>query len=146
MINRNSAGEPVSITIPIPRVRPLGIPVDTVSGVQEVWDAFIKPAQDRGDIQSVEERVLMAILRAVYQGIDEENILKLYTIYKNVSDYPDHKYVVREWLIQPGGQEPIAGDAWPVNTLEEARRVVPLGYTRTDRQEGDDATIKETWI
>lgn len=58
------------ITVPLPIVRPLGTPI-TSGAVQEVWDVFVKPAQDRGDIQSVEDRILMAILRAVYIGMTE---------------------------------------------------------------------------
>lgn len=56
------------VQIPVPLVRPLGISV-TTDAVQEVWDTFIKPVQDRGDVQSVEDRILMAILRAVYEGL-----------------------------------------------------------------------------
>lgn len=73
MINRTSDGIPVSITIPIPRVLPFGIPVDDVGGVQEVWDVFVKPTQDdSAPPQSIEDRMLMAILRAVYVGLSEE--------------------------------------------------------------------------
>lgn len=57
------------LTIPVPLVAPLGIPV-TAGAVQEVWDAFVRPAQERGE-QSAEDRILMAILRAVYQGMTE---------------------------------------------------------------------------
>ena len=55
--------------IPVPTVAPLGVEVDKKKFVQEVWDAFIKPLQDSGNIQSAEERVLMAILRAMYEGL-----------------------------------------------------------------------------
>lgn len=37
--------------------------------VQEVWDVFVKPDQDAGNVQSGEMRVLMAILRATYEGL-----------------------------------------------------------------------------
>lgn len=57
-----------AFTAPIPTVRPLGYEV-TAEMVQEVWDAYIKPGQDAGMPQSVEERVLMAILRSVYAGL-----------------------------------------------------------------------------
>lgn len=59
------------IGIPVPRLAPFDIEVDS-SGVQEVWDTFIKPDQDAGNVQSVETRLLMAILRAVYQGMKED--------------------------------------------------------------------------
>lgn len=54
-----------------PLVAPFGTPVDR-DAVQEVWDTFIVPTQsDDAPPQSVEERILMAILRAVYQALPE---------------------------------------------------------------------------
>jgi hypothetical protein len=61
------------ITIPIPVVAPLGIPVETKEEVYAVWDAFVKPEQDVGIPQSVEMRILMAILRAVYKGYGDRD-------------------------------------------------------------------------
>lgn len=57
-----------SITIPMPMVRPLGIPV-TKEAVQEVWDTYVKPDQDAEVPPSAEMRILMAILRSVYEGL-----------------------------------------------------------------------------
>lgn len=53
---------------PIPIVAPLGQEVDS-KAVREVWDTYIRPGQERGDVQSIEERLLMSILRAVYAGL-----------------------------------------------------------------------------
>jgi hypothetical protein len=53
-------------------VRPLSWNIAR-SDVQDVWDAFVKPLQDSGDPQSIEMRTLMAILRAVYAGLPEED-------------------------------------------------------------------------
>lgn len=53
---------------PVPTIAPLGIEMSR-DGVREVWDAFVKPKQDSGELQSVEDRALMAILRAVYEGL-----------------------------------------------------------------------------
>ena len=50
---------------PAAKVRPLGLDLDA-SAVQEVWDTFVKPQQDSGELQSVEDRILMAILRTMY--------------------------------------------------------------------------------
>jgi hypothetical protein len=55
------------MTIPVPMVAPLGIPIDA-EACQMVWDTFVKPDQDSGQPQSIEMRQLMAILRAVYEG------------------------------------------------------------------------------
>ena len=65
-------GQINTITIPVPSVAPLGIPVDSPEAVREVWDAFVKPEQDAGIPQSVEMRVLMAILRAVHAGLSDD--------------------------------------------------------------------------
>ena len=56
------------LTIPHPTVRPLGQEVSR-DEVRAVWDTWVKPAQDSGEIQSIEDRILMAILRAVYEGL-----------------------------------------------------------------------------
>ena len=67
-INRENG----TITIPIPKMAPFGIEIDEPKYVQEVWDAFIKPGQDAGMPQSIEERALMGILRAVYAGMADD--------------------------------------------------------------------------
>ena len=65
-----------TVTIPWPHVRPLAIPV-TPSSVQEVWDTFVKSApEDFASPPSVEMRTLMAILRAVYAGLDRSDFYK----------------------------------------------------------------------
>lgn len=46
-------------------VAPLGMEL-TRDAVRDAWDTFVKPAQDRGDLQSVEDRILMACLRSLY--------------------------------------------------------------------------------
>lgn len=60
-----------TIIIPVPEVAPFGSLLDKPEYVQEVWDAFVKPDQDAGIPQSSEMRMLMAILRAVYTGLQD---------------------------------------------------------------------------
>jgi len=60
-----------SITIPVPLVAPLGVKLDKKEYVQEVWDVYVKPDQEMELPQSSEMRMLMAILRAVYRGLQE---------------------------------------------------------------------------
>jgi hypothetical protein len=60
-----------TITIPVPIVAPTGSELDKPEYVQEVWDAFVKPEQDAEIPQSVEMRLLMAILRAVHAGLSD---------------------------------------------------------------------------
>jgi hypothetical protein len=66
----DSMSSPDAFVMPQPLVRPLDIPL-TRGGVQEAWDAFVKPKQDSGELQSVEDRVLMAILRAAYVALPD---------------------------------------------------------------------------
>ena len=55
-----------------PLVQPFGVPLDRRSYVQGVWDVFVKPLQsDDAAPQSIEDRFLMAILRAVYEALPE---------------------------------------------------------------------------
>jgi hypothetical protein len=62
---------PATITIPTPRIAPFNLPITSRETIQEVWDEFVKPDQEAGILQSIEMRALMAILRAVYQGLPE---------------------------------------------------------------------------
>ena len=66
--------ESESFRIPIPVMAPFGLPITRPESVQEVWDAFIKPGQDAHMPQSIEERALMAILRAVYKGLVDADL------------------------------------------------------------------------
>lgn len=57
-----------------PTMAPFGVPI-TKDGVQEVWDVFVKPMQrDDAPPQSVEDRALMAILRAVYGAMERGEV------------------------------------------------------------------------
>lgn len=58
---------------PVPIMAPFGAELPS-SAVQEVWDTYIKPGQDKGDPQSIEERALMAILRAVFKGMGDAGL------------------------------------------------------------------------
>lgn len=59
------------IAIPVPRMAPFGDRVIDPSAIQEIWDAFVKPDQERQVPQSIEMRLLMAVLRAVYEGMEQ---------------------------------------------------------------------------
>lgn len=61
-----------TVTIPMPLVAPFMLPLDKPEYVQEVWDAFVKPHQEREEPPSVEMRLLMAILRAVNKGLEDK--------------------------------------------------------------------------
>jgi len=57
-------------TIPPILVAPLGYPIIHPESIHDIWDVYIKPSQERGDPQSIEERMLMAVLRSVHAGLD----------------------------------------------------------------------------
>jgi hypothetical protein len=64
-----------TFTARIPEMAPLGVEV-TPGMVREAWDVFVKPGQDRGEPQSGEMRILMAILRSVYAGLGGDSNLR----------------------------------------------------------------------
>lgn len=64
--------EPEYLRLPRPMVAPLGMPINSAEAVHEVWDTFVKPGQDEGRIQSVEDRTLMSILRAVHEALVDD--------------------------------------------------------------------------
>lgn len=70
--------------------------------------------------------------------------LQCYVIYRSPSDYPD-KFVVRRWECSspPQAREMINS---PVDTVKEARALVPKNLVRFHRALTDDAVIVETWL
>ncbi len=70
--------------------------------------------------------------------------LKQYAIYDHPKDHP-HFFVVREWIIGPGTCTPGPMIAL-CDTLEQARRKVPEGYSCLPRFTEDDPVIVEVWI
>jgi hypothetical protein len=75
---------------------------------------------------------------------DGEVVLTQYTIYERPADYPDG-FVVRQWHVVRGRDEPVPGEAATAATLGDARALVPDGLFNLGRQPGDDSTIVETW-
>lgn len=57
-----------TIEIPMPEVAPTGWVVDSAEAVHEVWDMVM--AEQDGRVQSIEDRMLMAILRSVHEGLN----------------------------------------------------------------------------
>lgn len=67
--------------------------------------------------------------------------LSIYTVYKNPSDYKN-KFVVRHFMNDIPERVPLI----VADTLEEARKAIPDGMYRMDRQPDDDPVILEVWI
>lgn len=61
------SSESTTLTIPMPSVAPTGWEIDTADMVHGVWDMVM--AERAGRIQSIEDRMLMSILRATHEGL-----------------------------------------------------------------------------
>lgn len=57
-----------TLTIPMPAVAPTGFEIDNAQAVHPVWDMVI--SEQNGRVQSIEDRMLMAMLRAVHEGLN----------------------------------------------------------------------------
>jgi hypothetical protein len=76
---------------------------------------------------------------------EPEVVLTQYVIYERPKDYPE-SFVVREWYIVRGRDEPVPGSLVKVaETLGDARAAIPDGLFNVGRQPGDDSVIVETW-
>lgn len=71
----------------------------------------------------------------------EKGSIKMYTVYKNPSDYPG-KYVVRIFHGEIPEEKPLCVE----DTLEAARSHIPPGLVHLHRTHEDDPVILETWI
>lgn len=67
-----------------------------------------------------------------------------WVIYWNPRDYPG-LFVVREHKIGPGWHAPVP-ECKTARTLEEARKLIPPGFTWLPRNPADDSPIVEIWI
>ena len=73
-------------------------------------------------------------------------IMPTWTIYATPADFPSVPYVVRGWLVGPGGQVRDSGAIGFADTLEQARNYLPPGLVRFERSPDDDPVIVETWL
>ena len=77
--------------------------------------------------------------------------MSLYVIYQNVKDYPG-KFPVKRLNLTSATAEPDQVRAREsqlvgvVDSLEEARKLVPAGLHNLGRRDQDDPVIVETWI
>jgi hypothetical protein len=79
---------------------------------------------------------------------DANSQLPMWTIYWSPDDYPD-MFVLRPHYVQcgPGATENITpGEAQLFDNLDDARRAVPPGLVRLDRNVEDDKSVVETWV
>lgn len=76
--------------------------------------------------------------------MNDDPLLSMWTIYEKPKDWPVG-WVTRRWEIGPGDNLE-AMEAVYCTTLDDARRCVPPGLYRLDRDPNDDPKIVETWI
>jgi hypothetical protein len=72
------------------------------------------------------------------------SVLTMWTIYENPKDYPG-KWVVRAHRVGAGIVMPHT-ECVVTESLEAARRAVPIGLIRLDRTPKDDPVIVEIWL
>lgn len=68
-----------------------------------------------------------------------------FAIYKSPIEHPG-KFVVRRWQIEKGAVGPQPYEAVPFDSLADARASLVPALTRVPAEEGDDASLIETWI
>lgn len=76
---------------------------------------------------------------------DPRNVLTMWTITFNATDYPD-RYVVHGHDVFPGHTRPHGQPLAVVDTLEAARAAVPMGLYNLGRNPEDESQIVETWV
>lgn len=69
--------------------------------------------------------------------------LLMFTIYEKPKDHPNG-FMVRAWRVE--SKDPTPLEATRVDTLEEARQLIPAGMVKIPRDPSDDPVIVESWI
>jgi hypothetical protein len=74
-------------------------------------------------------------------------IMTYYAIYEKPDDHPEN-FVVRQWHIYEGINDPIPGEHRLASSLEEARKLATMSTppTRIERSPVDDPKIVEVWL
>jgi hypothetical protein len=84
-------------------------------------------------------------MRAWRRPVSRGDELAMWTIFASPRDYPG-KYVLRRFLIGPDGCTPDAAPLAVVDSLVEARRALPRGLFRQERDAADSPSVVETWF
>jgi hypothetical protein len=61
------------------------------------------------------------------------------------SDASEMLVVRRVWMNRPGRPRPFAGTVALTGSIEEARRRIPEGLTRSERRPGETRLLEERW-
>jgi hypothetical protein len=73
------------------------------------------------------------------------NPLCVWVIYEKPRDFPNHFVVRRQWAVGKNHIE-VDRECHLTRTLEEARKLIPLGLYRFPRDPSDDPFIVESWL
>ena len=99
-----------------------------------------------GCITDTGERISMWDAESYFREISENPFLSVWTVYFNPRDFPG-KYVARRFNLFRGEMEPKASNEhFVANSIDEVRRLLPMGLVCLQRSDGDDAKIVETWL
>jgi hypothetical protein len=96
--------------------------------------------QDDPDLKIIREQVMKKAGEAA--PLDS---LPIYTIYERPSDYPHH-FVLRLFYATRGGKVVKGKLVGIAETLENARKMLPLGLANVGRDLSDEPQIVETWM
>jgi hypothetical protein len=69
----------------------------------------------------------------------------IWVIYKNPTDFPGVRFVMREHHIEDGVVTPSA-KTWQAASINKIRQFVPKDKTRMERADKDEAQIVEWWF
>lgn len=73
-------------------------------------------------------------------------VVTLWIIYDHPTDFPDH-FVVRPWSMHCGITTLAPGlSCWQACSLDEARHLIPPGYSNIGRLKQHHPVIEEVWI
>ena len=88
---------------------------------------------------------MMRVIGVIRKGDYMVEIYLNWAIYDHPKDYP-HNFVVRRWKLGDDGEPIPDQECHLADSLEEARKHIPIGLHRIPQQPGDDTVIIETWI
>lgn len=81
----------------------------------------------------------------VMKHVTNEQPLEMFVIYDRPHDSPDG-FFVRSWKVLPGIVAPGKAVGRDLQTLDDARALVPSGLVNIGRMDDDDAKIVEVWV
>jgi hypothetical protein len=99
-----------------------------------------------GEMKFGYDDVDVKYLRKTVLKKEKADGLTMYTIYDHPKDFPDH-FVVRKWKVIAPNISPISDGVLGISeTLDGARKMLPMECTCLSRDDSDESQIVESWI